>query len=439
MTNLTRRSLVQGATAAGAAAALTGPALLDFAKAWAQAAPWKPEKGAKLNVLRWRRFVEAEDKAFMAMVDAFSKATGVQVTVASESFDDIQPKASVAANTGQGPDLVWGLHSLPQLFPQKCLDVTDVSNYLGKKYGPWTNSGEATVKLGNKWLALPVAYAGGYLNYRKSSVEKAGFKEFPKDFPGFLELCKGLKKNNTPSGFALGHASGDANGWLHWILWSHGAYLVDKDDKVIINSPETAKALEYCKALYETFIPGTGSWNDSSNNKAFLSGEIHLTNNGISIYVAAKNDASKKDIAEDMDHAAYPVGPSGKAAELQLCFPVLAFSYTKAPQASKAFMAFMMEAENFDPWLEAAGGYLSAALGYYDKNPVWTKDPKNTVFRDAGKRSLPASGIGKVGEKPATAIADFVVVDMFANYCLGRDDIKGSISMAERAAKRIYR
>ena len=60
------------------------------------------------------------------------------------------------------------------------------------------------------------------------------------------------------------------------MLWAHGGYLVDKNDKVIINSPETVKALEYVKALYDTFIPGTASWNDSSNNKAFLAGELHL-------------------------------------------------------------------------------------------------------------------------------------------------------------------
>ncbi|MBR7560077.1 extracellular solute-binding protein, partial [Mycobacterium tuberculosis] len=82
---------------------------------------------------------------------------------------------------------------------------------------------------------IPVATTGALLNYRISACEKAGFKEFPKDTAGFLELCRGLKKNNTPAGFALGHASGDANGWLHWALWSHGGYLVDKDDKVIIN------------------------------------------------------------------------------------------------------------------------------------------------------------------------------------------------------------
>src|SRR5438046_10514319 len=110
MHDFTRRSLLQGGTALAAGAALTGPALLDWAKAWAQASPWKPEAGAKLTVMRWKRFVEAEDQAFNAMVEAFKKATGTDMNVFSESFEDIQPKASVAANTGTGPDLEWGLH-----------------------------------------------------------------------------------------------------------------------------------------------------------------------------------------------------------------------------------------------------------------------------------------------------------------------------------------
>src|SRR5438552_11395287 len=119
MTNFTRRALVQGSTAMAATGALTGPALLDWAKAWAQAAPWKPEPGAKLTVMRWKRFVEAEDAAFNEMVAAFSKATGTEMNVFSESFEDEVPKASVAANTGAGMDMVWGTHTLPQLFPDK--------------------------------------------------------------------------------------------------------------------------------------------------------------------------------------------------------------------------------------------------------------------------------------------------------------------------------
>src|SRR6476469_6754548 len=114
MSVLDRRSLLAGAAATGLAA---GGDLFGFARAWAQNSAWKPEPGASLSLLRWKRFVPSEDEAFMKMVDAFTQATGVKVTVSNESFDDIQPKASVAANTRQGTDMVWGLFSLPARFP----------------------------------------------------------------------------------------------------------------------------------------------------------------------------------------------------------------------------------------------------------------------------------------------------------------------------------
>ncbi len=43
-------------------------------------------------------------------------------------------------------------------------------------------------------------------------------------------------------------------------------------------------------------IPGTASWNDSSNNKAFVAGELYLTSNGISVYVTASRE--NKAVAE---------------------------------------------------------------------------------------------------------------------------------------------
>ena len=65
-----------------------------------------------------------------------------------------------------------------------------------------------------------------------------------------------MNKNGTPAGMALGHASGDANGWLHWALWAHGGNLIDKNNKVVINSPETAKALEYVKGALRQLHSG---------------------------------------------------------------------------------------------------------------------------------------------------------------------------------------
>src|SRR5256885_13072432 len=96
--------------------------------------------------------------------------------------------------------------------------MNDVADYLGKKYGGWSDAAAVTCKQGNDWLGIPVATIGGYMTHRKSATDKAGFKEFPKDFPGFLEMCKALKANKTPAGFSLGQCSRDANRWLDWLV-----------------------------------------------------------------------------------------------------------------------------------------------------------------------------------------------------------------------------
>lgn len=435
-----RRNFIKAGVAG---AALSQAGLLGFAKAWAQTAQWKPEAGAALQLLRWKRFIQAEEDAFMALVNAFTSATGVKVTVVNESLDDVQPKASVAANTNQGPDLFWGLYSLPHLFPTKCIDVTDVATYLGGKYGGWVPSAETYGKSGGKWIALPIAYNANVINYRQSMIEKTGFKTMPETTQGFLELMKALKANKTPGGFALGRASGDGNAWIHWVLWAHGGNLVDANDKVIINSAETEKALMYAKELAGTFTEGTASWNDAFNNKAFLAGEISVTNNGVSIYAAAKDGAAKgdaklKEIYEDINHSLWPVGPVGKPTEFHIAYPMMAMTYSKFPQACKAFMAFTMEAANYNPWLEKAVGYLTQPLNAFEANPVW-KEPKLAICKDAAKRTLTAGGLGSVGEKAAAALADFIVLDMFAAVCTGREDPKGAMRIAERAAQRIYR
>src|SRR5262249_4042694 len=134
---------------------------------------------------------------------------------------------------------------------------------------------------------------GVQMNYRVSSLRKAGFSRLPATTDEFLHYAKAMKANNTPGGFALGHAARDANAWVYWCLWAFGGNLADKNDSVIVNSPETEKALEWAKQLYDNMIPGVASWNDASSNKAFLAGEIQWTGNGISIYAAARRDPTK--------------------------------------------------------------------------------------------------------------------------------------------------
>jgi multiple sugar transport system substrate-binding protein len=437
MSKFTRRQVIQTGTALGALAAFGSPFMAPR-NARAQMM-FKPEDGAELTLLRWKRFVQSEEDAFLKLVADFTAKTGVTVNVQSESLDDVQPKASVAANVNQGPDLVWGLYSLPHLFPDKLLDLTDLADSLGKANGGWVEAAVTYGKSGDKWIAIPACFNGNYINYRISAVEKAGFSNgVPQDLDGFLELMRAMKANGQAGGFALGHASGDGNAWVHWALWAHGGALVDENDKIIINSPETAAACEYVKKLADASVEGIAAWNDGTNNKAFLGSEVWLTNNGISIYAAAQREGMTE-IAEDMDHALWPTGPVGFPTEFHIAYPMMAFQYTMYPNACKAFIEYMMSPEAHGPWLTGAVGYLTQSLNAYESLPVWTDDPKRTVFRDAAKRTLTAGYKGSVGDKAAAALAEFIVLDMFAEYATGASSLEDAMGQAERKAQRIYR
>jgi multiple sugar transport system substrate-binding protein len=441
MSELNRRKFLETSAGAAAAASLgVGGALVALPSS-AQTIALKPEKGAKLRVLRWSQFVQGDIDAYMANVKKFTEKTGIEVRVDKEGWEDVRPKAAVAANTGAGPDIILSTNDDANLYPEKLLDVTDLAEYLGKKYGGWYPACEAYLKPdGKKWIGLALGAAGSYMVYRQSQVKAAGFDKFPDKTDGFLAMCKALKDKGTPPGMALGNATGDGL-WCNWLVWSHGGMLVDKNNKVVIDSAETAKALEYGKELYATFIPGTLSWLDPNNNKAFLDGQISVTNNGISIYYVAKNspDPKLQAIAADIQHASFPVGPVGVPTESHLFFNQMIMKYTKYPQAAKEFLRFMMEEEQFNAWLNGSGGYVAQPLRAYEKCSVWTSDPKNTAYRDGVKNLRPAGYAGKLGYASAGAGADFIVVNMVAEAVSGAKTVKEAMERAQKRAERYYK
>jgi len=446
MTQFDRRKFLEGSAAAAAvtaAAALgsTGALWSRVASAQTPALNLKTEKDAKLRVLRWSRFVQGDIDAYMVNVKKFTEKTGIDVRVDNEGWEDVRPKAAVAANTGAGPDIILGTNDDANLYPDKLLDVSDVADYLGKKYGGWFPGGELMCRPdGKRWIALPLGASGTLMVYRESLIKAVGFDTFPKTTDDFLKLMKALKEKGTPGGMALGNATGDGL-WCNWLVWAFGGKLVDANNKVVIDSPETAKALEYGKELYATFIPGTLSWLDPNNNKAFLDGQISVTNNGISIYYAAKNatDPKVKELQPDINHSVFPIGPVGVPTESHLFFNQMVMKYTKYPNAAKAFLAFMMEQEQYDPWQTAASGYIAPALAAYTKGAVWSSDPKNTPYRDSVKNYRPAGYAGKLGYASAGAAADFIVVNMVAEAVSGAKTPKEAMERAQKRAERYYK
>ena len=311
MSEIKRRDFLKAAAGVAAGTALGAGSAFFAPSGQAQQPRSSRRKGAKLRVLRWKRFVQGDEDVWAANTKKFTQATGIEVRVDAEGWEDVRPKAAVAANVGSGPDIIISTMEDAHQYPEKLVDVSDVANYLGNKYGGWYDVAKAYGMHDKKWVAIMMGAAGNALVYRDSHVKAAGFDTVPKDMAGFLKLCQALKAKGTPAGFALGNATGDSS-WTHWLVWAHGGKLVDAKNNVVINSPETIAALEYSKQLYETFIPGTLSWLDPNNNKAFLDGQLSLTANGISVYYAAKTSKDEKliEMTKDIQHAYFPVGLS---------------------------------------------------------------------------------------------------------------------------------
>ena len=438
----TRRDVIRTTAAAAAAGAIGSR--FGGTPAFAQDAPkFTPEAGAKLRLLRWSPFVQGDEDAWLALTKKFTDATGVEVRVDKESWEDIRPKAAVAANVGSGPDLMFVWFDDPFQYPDKLLDVTDLGDYLGKKYGGWHEGPKSYATKDGKFIGLPLATIGNAIVYRESWVKEAGFSEFPKDTDSFLELCKALQKNGHPAGFTHGHGVGDGNNYAHWLLWSHGGKMVDESNKVVINSPETLKAIEYAQALYKTFIPGTESWLDVNNNRAFLAGELGVIANGISAYQTAKvnkdNDPKLAEMVKDIRTASLPIGPVGEAVELYQVTSAVIFNYTPYPNAAKAYLQFMFEEPQMAEWIKGSSGYCCQTLKAYDSNPIWTSDPNYAPYAKASATLRNNGYAGQLGYASAATMADYVLVDMFAKAVTGQATPQEAMEEAEKRANRYYR
>src|SRR5260221_9626660 len=167
-----RDALALGVSAAALAA--TGAQAQTAAssiKAADVAAPALPiEKGASLRMLRPVRFVKADEDVFRANAAKFTEKSGVDVKVDFVGWEDINQQTAVTSNSGAGPDIIIGFSDAPHIYVDKLVELTEVADYLGKRYGGWQplaqkygkrNQSDASIR-------LPFGARGGPLIYRKS-------------------------------------------------------------------------------------------------------------------------------------------------------------------------------------------------------------------------------------------------------------------------------
>lgn len=435
MGRIERRRFLQVSGAGGLAAILAS----GRAPAYAQ--------GTELHWVRWSDFVPASDQLLRGKIVAeCQKALGIKLRLETINANDIQARVTSAVQSGNGPDIIWAIGNWPELYASSLADVSEVAEAIGDEQGGYypVSKEVATVAAGKRWIGVPWAIVGGLMAYRKSWFDEIGYTEFPDSWEKLQDAGKKLKAKGRPVGQALSHSFGDPPGfWYPW-LWSWGGKEVEEDGKsVALDSKETVESVKAAVPFWnEACDPGGLAWDDSSNNRAFLSGTICATNNGASIYIEAKRkpevyqSEDGTPMYKDIRHAPLPKGPGG---QYNLPGPQtdMVMGYSQKHKAAEEFLKWIHSKPVFEEWFTSQQGYSDGATRYWEKDPVWSADPVLAPFKNVPNQGRLAGYAGPPGRAAAEVGTKYIIVDMYAKAVQGMK-AEDAVAWATSELKKVY-
>src|SRR4051794_17535797 len=369
MARFTRRKFLQ-ASGAGLAGVLASHQAPLFAQQ------------STVHWIKWNDFVPASDELLRkSMLPEAMKALGMKINLETVNGNDLQPRVTSAIQSGTGPDVFMLFNNHPHIYGASAVDVADVADGIGKAQGGYYPLAKANTSDGKKVFSVPWAVIGAEIAYRKSWFEEVGHSKFPETWEQYHEAGKKLKAKGRPIGQTLGHTFGDAPTFSYPYLWSWGGKEVDESGKVVINSKETVESVKFMTGFWkDAHDEGGLAWDDTNNNRAFLSQTISATLNGASIYIESLRNPDKyisekgAQLKTDILHAALPKGPAGQFGFHLFQSHVLPI-YSKNQKAAKDFLRQMHSKPVYEKWFVSQKGFATPCTPEWEKHKVWTEDP----------------------------------------------------------------
>src|SRR5262245_34384890 len=437
MTKVTRRRFVQGSTALATTGGMAGILATRTPPAYAQA--------TTVHWLRWNDFVPASDQLWRReLLPEGEKALGVKINFETVNANDLQPRITSAIQSGAGPDLIMLNNNHPQLYAESVVDMADLVAEIAKAEGTHyplvkSNSGD-----GAKWLSMPWAIIGGMIAYRKSWFDEIGATKFPETWEEYREVGKKLKAKGRPIGQTLGHTFGDAPVFAYPYMWSWGGKEVEADGKTVaINSAGTVDSVKFMTGFWkDAHDEGGLAWDDTNNNRAFLSQTISATLNGASIYIESLRNPDKyvtekgAQLKTDILHSPLPKGPAGQFSMHTYHSHVMP-SYSKNQKAAKEFLKWAHSKPVYEKWFISQKGFATPTTPEWEKHKVWDEDPVMAPYKVAGKLGLTPGYAGPSGKKAGEALSKYIIVDMYAKAVQGMP-AEEAVKWAEAELKKVY-
>jgi multiple sugar transport system substrate-binding protein len=427
---LNRRQFIKAGAVGAGAVAISGFPYISSAQ------------NKTLTIVRATHFIPEAQEVAKQQAEEFGKQAGVKVNADFLNWPDLQPKIGAALQAG-GIDVaeLWPIWN--HLYQDNLVDMTPEAEEVGARGGGYEEFVLNSGKVNGRYLGIPHGDSGGTIAYRISAFEKAGVKNadngllLDMTWDEYFAVAKETKKMGLPFGQSLGHSLGDPPGFCYPYMWASGALEVGDDGKtVLFNTPTFEYALNKFIQAWKDGYDETGtSWDDSSNNRAYLSGKIASTFNGSSIYFAAKKQ--DKALQADTHHMLMPKGSAGRYYTMgSRTMGILKNSQNV--DVAKEYLKWWFQPENYYKWWSIQGGYHIHHVKNLASDKTWNADPKLAAFKETPKYGRLMGFMGQPNEKASLAWSKYVVVDTFAK-AVQSGDAKDAIAWGERQLQRIYR
>jgi multiple sugar transport system substrate-binding protein len=386
-------------------------------------------QAATVHWLRWNDFIPTSDEVLRKqIIPACDKALGIKLNLETINGNDIQARTTSAIQSGSGPDVICGLNNWPQLYAESVVDVSDLAEEIGKAQGGFYDESRMVANDGKRWISLPWCVLGAMIAYRKSWLAEVGFTDgkFPQTWEEYRTAGKKLKAAGRPVGQTLGHTFGDAPTYSYPYLWSWGAKEVEADGKtVVLDTKAAVDSVKFMTDFWkEAHDEGGLAWDDTSNNRAFLSGTISATLNGASIYLLTKQKPDTymtekgTPMKDDILHAPLPKGPAGQFG-YHLPMSNMLMSYSKNQKAAKEFLRWITSKEVYQVWFNSQQGYSVGATTMWEEDPLWKNDPVMLPFRAAARAGRFPGYAGPADRTAAEVLSKYIITDMYAKAVQG--------------------
>ena len=232
--------------------------------------------------------------------------------------------------------------------------------------------------------------------------------------------------------------SGDGWGFLMLVINNFGGHYTDESGQVVqFNTPETVAAYEWLKETYDRngrfgpmLPPGVESWNDISNNEAYLAGNIGYTHNAFSVYAAAKRDNNP--VFPDTVLLTAPQANNGDSRDGGNVGGWLTI-FKNAPNVdmAKELALELLDPKNFTRMSSVAGGLFMPAYENLWTDELISADPNFAIIKE--QVSVPEPFIGASWPAQPNAAIDAIRAQGIVEQSVG-NMIAGRMTAAEAVA-----